>query len=720
MTWQNNLVRLVMAVAVFGSVMMAVLVLSILLGSDGGKPGGVATFVLLLCLVGVMAMVTGFAIERESVKSRLPRVRRGHLIVIFIVSAICLGVKSFMFGLGVGLCMVLGIFLFKGFDARLRAAAVCGGIVCLVFAEALRRSGGYDSGGVARYLMNFYSFSAVFFPGLLMISTLKVLPRCTTLGCFGFAFLTLHSGLMLCSGMSTVLANSFEGRGQGQDHEYCIKSSISSPMGIIVSEFQNMMFPDFMGFQTTTRAPPERQNTVTTTTLFDCSLLSNYDYDDNFTNATNRTDGSTLDAGVDTSHCVQVMAYAPFDANSTSTSTTAGTTTTSTTSTSTTSTTSTTTTSTSTTSTTTTTTTTSTTSTSTRTTSTSSTDNETMTTAPFVNTSMAPKAYVMTGYGEYCPYGHDITDEAECRIAASVVGKMYGKSWNGAGDHKYCLYADDGRVQVFFNSANTFSPRPIRNYASLCYRASRLGALGRCVRGSEETQISPAGSWALAVFFLAAGWTIALTFVFVLFAPSVRVHPEHVDPNEDAFGIEAFRAQQELNSKAKRCKKTCKKICHVIFKSTEMLIIAAVFAVSGIALVVVGGVQLPLDKPECAAEPRSVVAFSAWITEVNERVAIVWCDLGAMASVGLATFAFCCFLLGFSMSFFKARKYRREENKRRFKMKLRKQREKTLETGEAIEEGVDYGEGFRVQKMIPKDPLPEVLWSDYDGRIFEC
>jgi len=100
-----------------------------------------------------------------------------------------------------------------------------------------------------------------------------------------------------------------------------------------------------------------------------------------------------------------------------------------------------------------------------------------------------------------------------------------------------------------------------------------------------------------------------LTFVFVLFAPSVRVHPEHVDPNEDAFGIEAFRAQQELNSKAKRCKKTCKKICHVIFKSTEMLIIAAVFAVSGIALVVVGGVQLPLDKPECAAEPRSVVCF---------------------------------------------------------------------------------------------------------------
>lgn len=326
----------------------------------------------------------------------------------------------------------------------------------------------------------------------------------------------------------------------------------------------------------------------------------------------------------------------------------------------------------------------------------------------------------MTGYGEYCPVGHDITDEPECRIAATVVGKNYAKSFNGAGDHRYCLYADDGRAKVLFNRANTFSPRPNQNYASVCYRVSRLNALGKCVRGSEDTKVSQAGAWALAVFFLAAGWLIALTFVSVLFAPSVRVHPVHVDPNEDIYGLEAFRAQQEVNSTVKRMKKMCKKICHVIFKSTEMLIGAGIFAISGIALVVIGGVQLPMDKPECAAEPSPVISASRWIDEPNERVAIIWCDLGAIASVVLATFAFCCFLLGFSMSFFKARKYRREEHKRRFKLKLRKQREKTLETGEAIEEGPNYGEGFRIEKMVPKEALPEVVWSGYDGRIFEC
>jgi len=129
MVWQDNLVRIAFAVAGFGSVLMSVLVFSVFLGSDGGKPGSVATFVLLSCLVGVMAMVSGVAIERESVKSRLPKARRAHLITIIIISLICFGLKSFMFGLGVGMCMVLGIFLFREFDSRLRAAAVCGGMV---------------------------------------------------------------------------------------------------------------------------------------------------------------------------------------------------------------------------------------------------------------------------------------------------------------------------------------------------------------------------------------------------------------------------------------------------------------------------------------------------------------------------------------------------------------------------------------------------------------
>ena len=45
-----------------------------------------------------------------------------------------------------------------------------------------------------------------------------------------------------------------------------------------------------------------------------------------------------------------------------------------------------------------------------------------------------------------------------------------GASWNGPGDWKYCVYADDDRKTVYFNTAGeNVSPIPNNaDYASLC------------------------------------------------------------------------------------------------------------------------------------------------------------------------------------------------------------------------------------------------------------
>merc|ERR1719199_1566630 len=146
----------------------------------------------------------------------------------------------------------------------------------------------------------------------------------------------------------------------------------------------------------------------------------------------------------------------------------------------------------------------------------------------------------------------------------------------------------------------------------------------------------------------------------------------------------------------------------------------AIFVASAIAIVVTGGVQLPLEKPECAKESRLAVSLIAWAEEPVERYRIVWCEYGSVASLGLSFYSFCCFLLGFSMAFRKSMWFYHEERKRKYKRNLNRSREKATGKGDAVEDGPNYGEGFRVAKMIPADPRPEHMFEDYNGRVFDC
>jgi len=96
------------------------------------------------------------------------------------------------------------------------------------------------------------------------------------------------------------------------------------------------------------------------------------------------------------------------------------------------------------------------------------------------------EAFVLTGLLRYCPAGADLTDADICRMAASSLGIRWGGSYEGPGDHHFCLHADDGRDAVYFNAAGERAAVLPQNgfYGSLCRKVPASG-------GSERLRAPP-------------------------------------------------------------------------------------------------------------------------------------------------------------------------------------------------------------------------------------
>jgi hypothetical protein len=336
----------------------------------------------------------------------------------------------------------------------------------------------------------------------------------------------------------------------------------------------------------------------------------------------------------------------------------------------------------------------------------------------------ADPPYLKVAKGEYCPLvdgrSTDIREESVCRLAAASLGDTYGYPWAGAAEHRNCFFASDNRLKVFFNTAQQAAPSPNKDFASVCYRVPPDGFVDNCVPGTSATEVSNAGAWAMAIYSLAAVWVIGVYFTYVTLVSAHLAHKVHPEPdhhgNDSSYELDAVSAQQEALKKHHRtCKEKCKKFCKFMVRSLETIIGCVVFVVSGIALVIIGITKLPKERPECAKEPTWSLA-----SEPSDRFATVWCEQGAIASVGLAAIAFCCFLLTFSMQLVIVVKYRREKRLLEAKKNLQAQREKARSRDGNLEEGPDYGEGFRIQKMAPKEQCPLPAFQDYEGRYFDC
>ena len=77
--------------------------------------------------------------------------------------------------------------------------------------------------------------------------------------------------------------------------------------------------------------------------------------------------------------------------------------------------------------------------------------------------------------GTYCPDGEDVTTEEGCREAATYLSIPFSSSFSADGDHKYCLYADDGRNEIFFNTSPSPGNFPTSEYGSVCQKQGKEG-----------------------------------------------------------------------------------------------------------------------------------------------------------------------------------------------------------------------------------------------------
>merc|ERR1712113_1287472 len=82
--------------------------------------------------------------------------------------------------------------------------------------------------------------------------------------------------------------------------------------------------------------------------------------------------------------------------------------------------------------------------------------------------------FVKVADGNQCPVmGQRINSESECIQAADFLGLQWAHSWNGVTDVPGCIFANDGRSLVYWNSAED-NNRPTTNprYAEVCRQST--------------------------------------------------------------------------------------------------------------------------------------------------------------------------------------------------------------------------------------------------------
>ena len=66
---------------------------------------------------------------------------------------------------------------------------------------------------------------------------------------------------------------------------------------------------------------------------------------------------------------------------------------------------------------------------------------------------------------------YQITTETDCKAAATELGLTWGSSWNGQNEMPGCVYAEDWRKKVYFNTspkAGYDNPYNKAHYAEIC------------------------------------------------------------------------------------------------------------------------------------------------------------------------------------------------------------------------------------------------------------
>ena len=94
----------------------------------------------------------------------------------------------------------------------------------------------------------------------------------------------------------------------------------------------------------------------------------------------------------------------------------------------------------------------------------------------FIFATLEPLAYEKMPVGSMCTdIKLEITSAIECKSAGELLGLRWASTWGGGGDFPACIYADDGRKTVYFNT----SPSPGRTnvnprYSAICKTEGKI------------------------------------------------------------------------------------------------------------------------------------------------------------------------------------------------------------------------------------------------------
>lgn len=256
-TWQNCLARLGVAVSILGTICILVVVILTLASPGGGDSLGVtvATALTMLATVAVQMLIGGVLVEREKLSPRLPKVTIGRLLLVVVISSVSLPVMSFFFGFSIVTMCVLGIWLSANPTIHLRGIAVCNAILCLGMSEVMRRTHGWDDGGVTRAVLAIYAMGSTLFAGLFLLSSIFRLPLVTKFLLCMFFLAALHATSILLSGISTLLSRLIEDERVDFDTDYCIEWNLPSAVEAATKAFQEV-FKDDGNFTTRSTTPP--------------------------------------------------------------------------------------------------------------------------------------------------------------------------------------------------------------------------------------------------------------------------------------------------------------------------------------------------------------------------------------------------------------------------------------------------------------------------------
>ena len=87
--------------------------------------------------------------------------------------------------------------------------------------------------------------------------------------------------------------------------------------------------------------------------------------------------------------------------------------------------------------------------------------------------------YEKTPVGNICSdIKNELGSKEECQVAAQHLGLRFANSYDKSGDFPRCLYADDGRNEVYFN----LNPNPGRDSVY-----STFSAICKCPSGKNST-----------------------------------------------------------------------------------------------------------------------------------------------------------------------------------------------------------------------------------------